>query len=60
MHPEPRFGVFCVVSYHFFRLPYWDAFARGLEDGRLEIDDNLVGSAMRPVKFVAKNWLFFG
>ena len=39
---------------------HWDRFARYLEDGRFEIDNNLVENCMRPVKLGAKNWLFFG
>ncbi len=30
------------------------------EDGRFEIDNNLIENAVRPVKLGAKNWLFFG
>jgi hypothetical protein len=30
-----------------------------LEDGRFEIDNNLVENAISPVKLGAKNWLFF-
>lgn len=43
-----------------YALGHWDAFARYLEDGRFEIDNNLVENCMRPVKLGAKNWLFFG
>ena len=43
-----------------YGLRHWDALARYLEDGRFEIDNNLVENAMRPVKLGAKNWLFFG
>lgn len=43
-----------------YGLRHWDTFARYLEDGRFEIDNNLVENAMRPVKLGAKNWLFFG
>lgn len=43
-----------------YGLGHWDAFARYLQDGRFEIDNNLVENCMRPVKLGAKNWLFFG
>lgn len=43
-----------------YGLRHWDTFARYLEDGRFEIDNNLVENAIRPVKLGAKNWLFFG
>ena len=43
-----------------YGLRHWDTLARYLEDGRFEIDNNLVENAMRPVKLGAKNWLFFG
>jgi len=43
-----------------YGLRHWETFARYLEDGRFEIDNNLVENAMRPVKLGAKNWLFFG
>lgn len=39
---------------------HWDALVKYLEDGRFEIDNNLVENAVRPVKLGAKNWLFFG
>lgn len=39
---------------------HWANFARYLEEGRFEIDNNLVENAIRPVKLGAKNWLFFG
>jgi transposase len=43
-----------------YGLRHWDTFARYLEDGRFEIDNNLVENAIRPIKLGAKNWLFFG
>ena len=39
---------------------HWEKFARYLEDGRFEIDNNLVENGMRPIKLGMKNWLFFG
>ncbi len=43
-----------------YGLGHWEAMGRYLEDGRFEIDNNLVENAVRPVKLGAKNWLFFG
>ena len=43
-----------------YGLRHWDALARYLEDGRFEIDNNLVENAIRPTKLGAKNWLFIG
>ncbi len=43
-----------------YGLGHWEALARYLENGRFEIDNNLVENAVRPVKLGAKNWLFFG
>ena len=43
-----------------YGLGHWRALARYLENGRFEIDNNLVENAVRPVKLGAKNWLFFG
>ena len=43
-----------------YALGHWDRFARYMEDGRFEIDNNLVENCMRPVKLGAKNYLFFG
>lgn len=31
-----------------------------LEDGRIEIDNNLIENAIRPTAVGKKNWLFFG
>lgn len=43
-----------------YALALWERFERYLEDGRFEIDNNLVENCMRPVKLGAKNYLFFG
>ena len=43
-----------------YGLNHWATFARYLEDGHFEIDNNLVENAVRPVKLGLKNWLFFG
>ena len=41
-------------------LEQWPNLIRFLEDGRLEIDNNLVENAIRPTAIGKKNWLFFG
>jgi len=38
----------------------WDAFTRFLDDGRLEIDNNIAERAIRPIAIGRKNWLFAG
>jgi transposase len=38
----------------------WDEFVRYLDDGRIEIDNNLCENAVRPTKLGEKNHLFFG
>lgn len=38
----------------------WTALRRYLEDGRLEIDNNLTENAIRPSAVGKKNWLFIG
>jgi len=38
----------------------WKALTRFLEDGRLEIDNNRIENAIRPVALGRKNWLFAG
>jgi hypothetical protein len=38
----------------------WDSFKAYLEDGRLEIDNNLIENAIRPSKLGIKNYLFIG
>jgi transposase len=38
----------------------WAALVRSLEDGRYEIDTNLVENAIRPTCIGKKNWLFIG
>jgi transposase len=38
----------------------WTALKRYLEDGRLEIDNNLTENAIRPSAVGKKNWLFIG
>ena len=41
-------------------LGEWQALNRYLEDGRLEIDNNLTENAIRPSAVGKKNWLFIG
>jgi transposase len=41
-------------------LGQWTELSRFLEDGRVEIDNNLVENAIRPTAIGKKNWLFIG
>ena len=41
-------------------LGQWEALVRYLEDGRYEIDTNLVENAIRPTCIGKKNWIFIG
>jgi transposase len=41
-------------------LNEWPALTRYLDDGRLEIDNNLTENAIRPSAIGKKNWLFIG
>jgi len=43
-----------------YALNHWDGLERFLEDGRIELDNNCVERAMRPVAFSRKNSLFAG
>lgn len=43
-----------------YALGQWSEFVRYLDDGRLEIDNNLCENAVRPTKLGEKNHLFFG
>ncbi len=43
-----------------YALGEWQALGRYLEDGRLEIDNNLTENAIRPSAVGKKNWLFIG
>jgi hypothetical protein len=43
-----------------YALNEWEALKRFLEDGRLEIDNNLTENAIRPTAVGKKNWLFIG
>jgi hypothetical protein len=43
-----------------YTLGQWEALVRYLDDGRYEIDTNLVENAIRPTCIGKKNWLFIG
>ena len=43
-----------------YALGQWPSLQLFLDDGRLEIDNNLVENAIRPTAIGKKNWLFFG
>ena len=43
-----------------YALKRWEALTRFVEDGTLEIDNNLIENAIRPSALGKKNWLFVG
>jgi transposase len=43
-----------------YTISEWDALNRYLEDGRLELDNNLTENALRPSCVGKRNYLFFG
>ncbi len=43
-----------------YALGQWSTLTVYLEDGRVEIDNNLVENAIRPTALGKKNWLFIG
>ena len=43
-----------------YALNQWASLQFFLEDGRLEIDNNLIENAIRPTAIGKKNWLFIG
>ena len=43
-----------------YALNQWPSLLIFLEDGRLEIDNNLIENAIRPTALGEKNWLFIG
>ena len=43
-----------------YALSRWAALTRFVDDGRLEIDNNLIENAIRPSALGKKNWLFIG
>ena len=44
----------------FYSLARWEKLSRYTEDGRIEIDTNLVENAIRPIALGRKNYLFAG
>jgi transposase len=43
-----------------YTLKRWEALTRFVDDGGLEIDNNLIENAIRPSALGKKNWLFIG
>jgi len=43
-----------------YALKRWEALTRFLDDGALEIDNNLIENAIRPSALDKRNWLFIG
>ena len=43
-----------------YALSRWDALGVYIDDGRVEIDNNIAERAMRPIGIGRKNWLFAG
>lgn len=43
-----------------YALKRWEALTRFIDDGVLEIDNNLIENAIRPSALGKKNWLFIG
>ena len=43
-----------------YALGQWTTLAVYLQDGRMEIDNNLVENGIRPTAIGKKNWLFVG
>ena len=43
-----------------YTLKRWEALTRYVDDGSLEIDNNLIENAIRPSAIGKKNWLFIG
>jgi hypothetical protein len=43
-----------------YALKRWEALTRFVDDGSLEIDNNLIENAIRPSALGKKNWLFIG
>ena len=56
-HIPPRGGLADAIRY---ALTRWDALCRFLDDGRIELDNNTVERAIRPVALGRKNHLFAG
>ena len=53
----PRGGLADAIRY---ALSRWDALCRFLDDGRIELDNNTVERAIRPIALGRKNHLFAG
>lgn len=53
----PRSNMGVAINY---TLSNWKLLSAYLEDGRVEIDNNMVENAIRPTAVGKKNWLFFG
>jgi transposase len=53
----PRGGTGKAIAY---ALGQWPGLVRYLDDGRIEIDNNLCENAIRPTAIGKKNWLFIG
>lgn len=53
----PRSGMGLAIDY---TLNLWPLLGVYLEDGRIEIDNNLCENAIRPTALGKKNWLFIG
>ena len=53
----PSTGMAKAIDY---ALSNWNALGVYLEDGRVEVCNNLVENAIRPTAIGRKNWLFFG
>jgi hypothetical protein len=53
----PRSNMGKAINY---ALEQWSSLLLYLDDGRLEIDNNLVENAIRPTAIGKKNWLFIG
>ncbi len=43
-----------------YTLTRWDKLTRYVEDGRIEIDNNLIENAIRPIALGRRNYLFAG
>ena len=53
----PQDAISRAMAYAMAQLPGLEVY---LEDGRIEIDNNLVENAIRPTALGKKNWLFIG
>lgn len=53
----PQDGISRAMAYALAQMPGLQVY---LEDGRIEIDNNLVENAIRPTALGKKNWLFIG